>query len=139
MVNRKGILRLIEAVLAITVIAAVLIIGASKGGIVKEKDLNPMLNSLLDEVAKNSSFREGVLNSATAEATIVDITAFLKTKLPEEQYSLVVKNCVPEDVCGLPSFPEDAETLYAAERIISAGVQEADVQPTKLKLFVWRR
>lgn len=71
MVNKKGMLRLIEAVLAITVISAVLIIGASRGNFVKEKDLSPALNTLLDEVAKNSSFREGVLNSATADATLI--------------------------------------------------------------------
>lgn len=139
MVNRKGILRLIEAVLAITVISAVLMLGASRGNFVKEKDLNPTLNALLDEIAKNSSFREGVLDSATADATLIQITNFLKKKLPEEQYALIVKNCLPEDVCGLDSFPEEASNLYAAERIISAGVQDASVQPTKLKVFVWRR
>lgn len=135
--NKRGIIRLLEAVMAIMIIATVLLMVLAQRTNQTEKDLTPLLNSLLDEVAKNYDFREGILNNNAG--SIEEAKNFLKAELPEERYGLEFKVCDIEEVCSLESFPAGAESLYVAERVISASVSNIGIDPKKMKIFVWRK
>ena len=137
MKNKRGIVRIIEAIIAILIIAGVVLTLAVNRRIGGEKDLSETLPPLLEEIAKNAELREKIIIWGTgAEA---ELKVFLAKRIKNPNLNYVIKVCKPDEVCSLEAYPDDAKgDIFAAERIISTALG-AGFSPKKIKLFLWRK
>ena len=135
--NKKGIVRIIEAIIAILIISGVvltLVVNRKVGG---EQDLSETLPPLLEEIAKNVELRIMIVKSG--ESAESKLTTFLAERIKNPNLNYTIKVCEPEEVCALEIYPEDAKgDIFAAERIISTALVTG-FNPKKVKLFLWRK
>ncbi len=61
MVNKRGWLRIVEVSIAILMIFGVLIVIYSSGNTKTRKDLSSMIPQILEEIAKNNTLREKII------------------------------------------------------------------------------
>ena len=129
MVNKRGIIRILEAVVAIVIILGVLVIVSISRAPVKEIDLTSAIYPVLEEISKNATLRNYVLlENKTA------LHKFVSTKF-ESPLIFNLSICNPSVVCPLDSYPEKTTSVYAAERVISSNL--TSYNPKKVKIFVW--
>ena len=132
MVNKKGWLRIVEASIAIMIIFGILLVVNNKSQFSVQNDLTPLTTPLLEEVARNVSFRNQVITQGSAaEPTLRD---FVATRITQSTIKFDVAICDVSAICNLPSYPVDASEVYAGERIISGTL--TSYQPKKIKIFL---
>ena len=127
--DKKGILRILEAFIAIALIAGVLIVLYTQT-IRKPQIADDVYRTervILDEVAGRADLRSAVLNNNTAP-----IESFVAGRIPAG-FSYSIRICRVEEICELPAYNKDT---YASERVISSTL--AEFKPKKLKIFMWR-
>jgi hypothetical protein len=135
--DKKGIVRIIEAVIAILIVlGAILVVSLNKRQ-VNNVDLSEQINPLLDQIAQNVSLRDKILsNSAEAK---VEIMGFLNGKIENPSFNYSVNICNLEESCGLDAFPGSVNTeIYSYERVISASISNPNVESKRVKIFLWR-
>ena len=135
MVNKKGILRILEASMAILIIFAVLLSFAATNNVKNERDLSQMINPLLEELAKNSTIRDQIIsNSDIANETILK---FLASRIKESNIGYDLRICELDEVCGMKSYPSGIiGNVYAGSRTISSNLIVGS-QPKRVNLFLW--
>lgn len=130
--NHGGFLRIIEATVAVLIIASVLFVFTSRqSAISSDVDLTERAREILQEVAGNSTLRNASLND-DAE-TLED---FISRRIPELYLDFEVRIC--DDIgsaCGQSSYVEG--NIWSAERTISSNLYY--LGPKKLRLFIWER
>jgi len=132
--SRRGIIRIIEAIIAILIIIGTVLVISLSTPRDTEVDFVERLNDLLDEVAKNKTLRDDIiLNGAGAEQNVKD---FLYLRIGQG-FSYDVKICLPDLVCSLTNYPGVDKSVYSAERIISASLAKVNYNPQKVKIFLW--
>ena len=137
MVNKKGILRIIEASIAILIIFTVIISFSVIRKPRAERDLSERITPLLEEMARNNSLRDEVISQPSqANASIL---LFLASRIKEENIGYDVKICDIDEVCGLDSYPEDKPSnLYVGSRVISSSFG-GGAGAKRINLFLWLR
>lgn len=148
MVNRKGWLRIVEASIAILLIASAMLIFANRNSISSRQDyLQDSINPILEEIAKNSSLRTNVLeyNLAANEAdntnnlTLYSLGLFVKSRLSGQNVGILVRICPTNQTCPLKDYPSEAKSgVFTDERIITTNPIQNDFSPRKIKVFVWK-
>lgn len=136
MVNKKGILRIVEASIAILIIIAVVIsLSLSKRAAV-EKDLSETISPLLEEIAKNNSMRDEIINNPVRAE--VQIQNFLAERIKEPNIGYNVTICDIGGLCNL-SYPGMVSgSVYAGSRVISSSLEGAGAAtPKRVSLFLW--
>jgi len=128
--NRDGILRLIEAIIAIVIIFGVIFIFFAQSRVGSGVDLSGRAGNILEEISKDVTLREAVLNNDTDV-----IGAFVADRILEAHLDFEVKLCEVGSVCGKSVYTEG--NVYSAERIISSTLNDFD--PKKIRLFIWER
>ena len=131
--GKKALLRIIEVVFAILIIAGAsvyLYSQQSKNTGIGEQ-VYSIEESILREVSSNSEFRKSIL-SEDSEG-IAQINAFIEPKIPKSM-NFTTKVCPPNDVCGMTFYIEGKE-IYAKETFISATLTA--YSPKKFKIFMW--
>ncbi len=139
--ENKGILRLIEAVLAVLIVIGVLFFISVGTKVQKQEDLTKVITPMLDEIAKNNSIRNDVLvynfdNSAEDNKTLEYLEKFVGRRLGSRALKDKVRICPTLDLCPIEPYPGNVE-VYAVERIISADATGANFSPRKIKIFLW--
>ncbi len=137
MVNKKGILRIVEASIAVLIVLAAILIVSTNKRSESSGDLADILPGILDEIAKNTSMRDKIFTDKAG--AILDIENFLSTKIrnPSLGYAVIICDDI-SGICGLESYPENAEgDLFVNERIIGASLEGA-YSPKKLKIYLWK-
>jgi hypothetical protein len=142
MVNKKGIVHIIEASIAILVIFSVVIFLLIKTSENKKESYDREIVQILEEIAKNSTLRQKILSYT--DGKIPELDEFIVARLnPSLKYDYTI--CAVNDACGIVEYPVDKENdnlpyeVFANSRIISAVVSEdAGINPKRIKLFVWR-
>jgi len=135
--NKGGFLRIIEAVIAILIIAGVLLVVANQNkASVRESNLDEMIPPLLEEISQNATLRELIANNP--EEAESDIRDFLSYRIKDTRVYYNTTICDVEEICYLESYPNNYDgEIYARERIISSTINsEADLK--KVKIFLWR-
>ena len=133
MVNKKGWVRLIEAMIAILIIFGVVLVVSFRSRVAIENDLTPLIRPVLEQIADNATLREMVLAGNNT-----GIDDFVKTKINGATDSKVMI-CEISDICGLSPLPSTLKgDLFSLERVISATPDKANYSPKKIKIFVWR-
>jgi len=136
MVNKRGLFRIIEAVISILLILAVILVVASrKSPPLEKEDITRKLRQILDEVAKDGELRDKIVKGQSAEQDIEDR---IKDRLPSLKNE--VKICKLDEACKLDSYPENAQgPIYSEERIIGTSVNVQNPEPKLVKIFVWEK
>ena len=126
--KKKGWLRIVEAFIAIALIASVLVIvyvrSIEKSD--KSEEISKLQTAILEEVASDPVLRNAVINFDNE--TVIN---FVKTRVPPA-YNSTVRICEINDICNLNQYKENT---YSSERIISGTL--VIYNPKKLKIFMW--
>jgi hypothetical protein len=130
MVNKKGIVRIIEAAIAsFILIGFVALVLANQ---VQKPDLSDNIyrieHQILREIADNYTLRDNVLQNKDAE-----VKSFVKSRLAPFPLNFSVSINSPErsSPCNCPSDKD----IYADEIIVSTNL--SNYGPKKVSLFVW--
>lgn len=135
MVGRQGILRILEASIAVLIIFVVIISFAMLRRQTTEKDLSEMIAPLLEEVAKNNTLREEII-SAPSNAS-ESILKLLEARIKEPNLNYSVRICGISDVCGPIRQPEGISgNLYAGSRVISSSLL-GGAGSKRVSIFLW--
>jgi len=142
--NKRGIIRILEATIAIMIILGVIVVVISSRQRPSEPDLSDTITPLLDEIAQNSTLRNDIVqkydftDTRNNAGVILELNAFLKTRITNPTLNFSVSICNPALVCGLASYPKDVSgDVYAESRTLSSTLNE--YEPKTVKIFLWRK
>ncbi|MFH1802633.1 MAG: hypothetical protein ABH864_04225 [archaeon] len=138
MVNKRGFMRVIEATIAAILILATLVFLSAQRPVYDNRDVGLVLPSLLDEVARNLTFREDVAENKDEEVIEGFVEASLKERLQSPVLNLSVEICNVTEVCFLEPYPDTDEDIFSSERVISGSIKNETFEPKKVKVFMWR-
>ena len=129
--NKKGIIRIIEAAIAIFMLMAFLAIIVT--GNIQKPNLSESAytigHQILREVSNNYSLRQDVLKNQTSS-----LDAAIYKRLSAFAFDFETAVCDPSESCLCTTCPGDTE-IYADDIIISTNL--SDYSPKKLSLFMW--
>jgi len=125
--NKRGIIKIIEASVAILIVASVLFVNYNKGIVEKTPDYSENARDILEELASNSYMRDIVLDSG-------DVDSFVVGKLPPH-LDFESRVCEIGEACGISVLPQG--NIFSAERIISSNLDSYN--PKKVRLFLWEK
>ena len=131
--NKRGWIRIVEAVIAVLLIAGVLIFVISKGYIGGNflEDVHNLQISILREIELNSNLRAKILKVDIEEGSVPEsVTTLINSRIPS-YLECKAKICEMGDVCILDDF--SGEGVYAESVGITAEGDE--FSPRQLKLF----
>lgn len=130
MKNKKAWLRIVEAFMAVLIVASVLIILAVR---VPKQDktesIHNIQRSILEQISLNDTLRGEILQNKEDETR-----AFVNKTLPV-YLNFTIRICGVTEICGMPFYIE--KEIYGDEILITANL--TSYQPKKLKLFVWEK
>lgn len=133
--NKRGWLRLVEAMIAIILVLGVVLTVSTRKNATMQDDLTEMIRPIVDEIANNPTMRGYVLSGDPSD--FISINKSVGEKIPAA-YGYMVKICPPSDVCGLEAVPSGVSgDIYTVERIITAT--STRYNPKKIKIFAWRK
>ena len=130
--DKKGFLRIVEAFVAILLIIGALLIVYTRvlpGPQVPSQVYN-FQKTLLDEMAANETMRNYILQS-----NLGPVQDFIGARVPAG-FEYEVKICEPGNICPSTEYHEE---IYSTERIISVTLEQEELKPKKIKIFMWRQ
>ncbi len=132
--NKKAWLRIVEAVIAVLIVASVLLIVLSRQSPKQDKseEIYEKQRAILNQISQNITLRGYVIDAN--EENDDEIEEFVKKNAPVG-WEFRLKICDVEKVCALGEYIE--KNIYSQEIIISSTLEEYN--PKKLKLFVWEK
>ena len=138
--NKKGFIRILEAVFAIMLIMGAVLIIVSNN--LQTSDISEEVYEkqryILDIISNNETMRNEIIipdGDLTSLEQLTETNDFIKKTMPSSwKYSGCVISV--ERICS-PDVPDDKE-LYVSETIISSSLTEEYSVAKKLRLFIWR-
>ena|SRR3989344_4142891 len=142
--NKRGFLRIIEAAVAVMLVAGVLLFFISKQVNLGDQTQNKILdneNIILNEISQSSDFRNIVLqqqedveiSNNTIESGLSSIYNYARQRMPP-QLNIKLKICSLNVVCGLNNYPQ--VNVYSQSIAITSNV--TTYNPKQLKMFAWQ-
>jgi len=139
--NKSGWIRIVEAFVAVLLIAGVVLVVLDKGYIGKE-DISSKVynteNAILRDIQLNDSLRQEILNEATLPVEWMDFPDGLRTKIENDAPDYLqceARICSIGGDCGFSSNLE--KDIYASATAITATQTTYD--PRQLKIFCWMK
>ncbi len=134
MVNKRGWIRIVEALIAVLMIlgAIIFIIDTNnkKNYSEKENYINDLQKNVLDEISNNLELRNFALSKNESE-----IKKRISGYFPDF-YEFDVRVCnLTEDYCLLQIYPN--KNIYVADKIISGTLEV--YSPVKVRIFLWEK
>jgi len=142
MKNKRGWIRIVEAFVAVLLIAGTLLIVINKEYIGKNdisKEVYEIETSILKEIELDDNLRGQILSVNPLPVEWDYIPIDVKNKIIERTPDYLVcmaKICRMNEICVLNSLDPEKE-IYAQSIAISASLEIYD--PRQLKLFCWER
>jgi len=137
--NKGGWIRIVEAFIAILLIAGVLVFLISKGyvgGPDNSEKVYEIENAVLYEIQLDETLRAKILSvSIPFDVPETDsIRQHIDNRIPGYLYC-EAKICELNQICALDNYPQ--QDVYAQSIAITASL--ADYKPRQLKLFCWEK
>lgn len=130
-INNKGLVRILEASIAILIILSVLFIFFNQQKEPNNVDYSEMARDILEEVSKNNGLRNDILSDNSA-----DLNSFVRDRVPGFlEFDIRICESL-EGACGI-NFIEG--NVYSAERVISTTIEQRSLNPKKIRLFIWEK
>lgn len=128
--NKKGWIRIVEAVVAIMLLAGFLtFILVSRNN---KTDLNDYAynieTSIVRDISMNDSLRTDILSNNT-----LNVNSYIQGRIPAT-FNFSSRICTLEEVCGCTNCPLDKD-VYADSAFISSTI--SSYKPVQFKLFIW--
>ena len=138
--NKKGFIRILEAIFAIMLIMGAVLIIISNN--LQTSDISEEAYEkqryILEIISNNEAMRNEIIDyvkDSTSSKPLPKTDEFIKKTMPSSwKYSVCVTSV--DKICS-PDVPNDKE-LYVSETIISSSLTEEYSVAKKLRLFVWR-
>jgi hypothetical protein len=131
--NKIGIIRIVEASIAILIIFSAVLIISSRTSVSEEASFADLGGDLLEEIAKDNGLREKIISNPSEGKKLAKSFVGEKIKSPDLNFEINV--CLPEEICSLEKFPEGVKEVFSSERIISSTIR--NFNPKKIKIFLW--
>jgi hypothetical protein len=131
--NKKGIIKIIEASIAVLIVASILMVNYNQDVSVEKPDYSENARDILEELSRNRALRSLVLTSSGDIGDSSEIMNFINEKKPVH-LSASAKVCQAGSACGISSLPNG--DVFSAERIISSNMD--NYGPKTIRLFLWR-
>jgi hypothetical protein len=132
MVNRIGVVKLIELIIAIFLIMSILLIAYKRTSIEqKSLDLNEVARDILREIAADVNLRKEIITAQTDTSLIPNTINYVDNSLPD-YISFELRACESGSACGQSAYRGE---VYSAERIF--GATTTGFNTVKLRLFLW--
>jgi|SRR3989344_7324379 len=144
--GEKGFLRILEAFIAIALIAGVMsflyINQIQKNS--QESMINDLIRIVLEKISSEPALRNAVLNANPDEINKIN-TEIEKFIPPSGELQFHFNICNIQEICscglgisGGDDCPEDKD-IYSDEVSVSVTLDSNSVSPKVLRLFVWER
>jgi len=146
--EKKGLIKIIEAFIAILIISGVMIFIYTTQ--IKKPDISEKIEKIqiiiLEKIAEDGELRAAVLGGSSDDSspdainnriTINNTINDLIEKLSPGDYTFLFKICDLDDICGL-DFSSKYYTeneIYVKERSISSTLNKYN--PKKIRIFMW--
>ena len=142
--NRKGWLKIVEAFIAILLVASVALIVINRNA--GSKDISGRIYeaeiSILREIQLNNTMRSLILATTPGvESDNENFPGIIKTKIIERTPNYLRckgKICASSESCFL-SNTGDIKEIYAQSVIITVAPDSGEYVPKQLKLFCWQK
>lgn len=149
--NKKGWIRIVEAFIALMIIAGVLLIFINKGYLGQKSEISERVYqvqiSILREIQLDDGLRGEILGLATANVQDPGLSSY-NPNFPElvskriterspEYLECNAKICELDKVCPQPSETPVEKDVYAQAVAITANSET--YEPRQLKLFCWTK
>jgi hypothetical protein len=139
--NKKGFLRILEAFIAVLLIAGVLLFVINRGNNNKdslEESIFEIEKSILKEISQNDPLRRAILEYNGTQNTFYDLKVFAINKIDTQRFAIEFNICPLDQVCGLPQgiqYPN--ADVYSQSVPIASDLQ--GYNPKVVKIFVWEK
>ncbi|MEM2956556.1 MAG: hypothetical protein QW041_03235 [Candidatus Pacearchaeota archaeon] len=129
--DKKGIIRIVEAAIAVLILLGFMIFIISKQIQVPttEENIYKIGHQVLREISDNYTLRDDVLKD-----DLNRINKTIEERISPFPLKFSITSCAPEESCLCSGCPSDKE-IYADDIIISTNL--SDYKPKKLALFMW--
>ena len=138
--DKKGLIKTLEAVISILIIMTAVFIVSIRDFPSNEVDYSEKARDILKEISKDSTFRTEIVgyDLENNPGISTEMDTFVDDKIPDFlDYEL--KICPSEDICGMEILISGKD-IFSAERIISSTF---DTYPQnsvrKIKIFIWEK
>ncbi|MCX6748201.1 MAG: hypothetical protein NT076_01205 [Candidatus Pacearchaeota archaeon] len=125
--NKKAWLRIVEAFVAVALIASVLVVLYVRNQPSRSSDVCKLEETILEEIASDAILRSSILSINNME-----IGDFVNSRTPDG-FNSTTRICNVTDICGLQFYKQN---ICARERVISSNLTA--YQPVKIKIFMWQ-
>jgi len=134
--DRKALIRIIEAVIAVLLITSAFLIILSKQQSFSEDEVHDRQRAILEFIIKDNDLREKAFNSDMDATSRDELKAFISQVAPKSwKYSFNV--CEINLVCpNLESVNPEIE-IFSSETIITSPITSDIFETKRLRFFVW--
>lgn len=129
MKNKKGWLRIVEASIAILIIASATLLIIYKEPAKSAVDVHEIQRDILELAVLNESIRASILQD-----DILSVELYIEENTPSD-WNFTIRICEVDEVCGMPFYIN--EDVYADEILVAANLTK--YSPKKLKMFMWEK
>ena len=128
--GKKGWIRIVEAFIAVLIVASVLILLVTRTPRGNQiENVHETQRFILEQIAANETLRGEILNNDN-----IQTENFIRSIAPV-YWNFTTKVCEIEEICRMSFYLE--KEIYADEILIASNLTK--YSPKKLKLFVWAR
>ncbi len=131
--DKAGIIRIIEAFIAILLILGATVIVFSKfgGKNFESQNIIDIQKAVLNQIVSNAELRDEIIRSSETTTLSSKMTNIVAANI-QKNYDFEIKVCELTDICSSNGFHK---VVYAHERVVSSTLTE--YSPKKIKLYVW--
>jgi len=139
MKNKNGWMRILEATIAVLIVAGVLVVVYSKQDLTTQGIDDYVFNiqkKILRDISLNDNFRNIVLSEGLEDFDVLN--SFVSNSIPQPPFNYSLKICDLSDPCklDLEVFQDTISfDVYSEETIISANA--TTYNPRRVRLFLW--
>jgi hypothetical protein len=130
--NKKAWLRILEAVIAITLIVGTIIYIMSTNA--PRKDISSSVYEkekyILELISNNNTLRGDIISNK-----YYNVNSTVRSLIPAT-WDFDTKICTLEDICNKLDIPIEKD-IYASEVVVASN--ETKYDPKKLRLFIWMK
>ena len=134
MVKKRGIIRLIEASIAILIIIGVVLALFGRPQPADEVDLTKTIRPILEEISRNNVIREKIISGDPQGGQMA--RNLIDMRIQDSRLDHSFKICEIDELCSLDNYPSTVGDIYTSERILGSTLQTFG--PKKIKIFLWR-
>jgi hypothetical protein len=128
--NRRGWIKVFEAVIALLLIIGVVLTLINRGYLLQEdysEEMYELQITILREIEKDNAMRVEILSSPEIDSFSFEVPESIKES----------KICPLNEICSLEEYPE--KDVYAQSVAIAATPSLSDFSPRQLKIFCWMK